>query len=77
MDTFPSLIFFREGRRLWHHNGVLHLDTRLAGGVMYYGDQAAGGEKPSEYVAELTSRDEVDAWLASGAAKLMVLDVCT
>lgn len=48
----------------------------LAAGVLFFGDTAARGEKVSQYVQELTSRAELEAYLSSqGPDVLSVVDV--
>lgn len=50
----------------------------LAAGVMYYGDSGRQGERPSDFVTELRSQEDLDAFI-SGSNKddkiLTVIDV--
>jgi hypothetical protein len=64
IEVLPTLQFWKSGKKLWEHKGVLHLDQNLGEGVLYYGDQAANGVKPSEFVTEVRSRKDLDEFLA-------------
>lgn len=57
--TIPSLLFFRNGRKLWEHRGVNNLEQELGEGVLYYGDTAANNEKASTFVQELHTKEDL------------------
>ena len=74
--VLPSVQFYKRGRLLWQHGGHDALERDLGEGVLFYGDSAAGGEKASRYVAEVSSRPELEAFLARvPKGELAVLDV--
>ena len=63
ISTIPSLLFFRDGRKLWEHRGVNNLEQELGEGVLYYGDTAANNEKASTFVQELHTRDDLQRFV--------------
>jgi len=51
-------------------------NTPSNAGVLFYGDTAANNVKASDFVSEVTTRAQFDAWLTSAKEKeLSVLDV--
>lgn len=78
VTVLPSLLFFRGGRKLFEHKGVLQLEEELGQGVLYWGDTAANNQKASEYVTSLETAADVDEFLAAQpAGHLAVLKVST
>lgn len=76
IDVLPTLQFWREGKLLWEHRGVVQLDTDLSEGVLYFGDSAGNNIKASMYVQEVGNREELQQFLESiGPQELAVVDV--
>lgn len=76
VSVLPSVQFYKRGKLLWQHGGHDALERDLGEGVLFYGDSAAGGEKASRFVAEVSSQPELDAFLAKvPKGELAVLDV--
>jgi len=67
VEVLPSLQFWRRGKLLWEHRGVLALEQDLGEGVLYFGGAARGGVDAREHVAELRSRAELEAFVANAA----------
>lgn len=65
VSVVPSIQFWRGGRKVWEHQGVLGLEQELAEGVLYYGDTGANNEKASQHVVELHTHAQVDAFVAA------------
>lgn len=65
IEVLPTLQFWRRGKLLWEHRGVLSLEQDLGEGVLYFGGaQGAGGRlDPGGLVAELKSRADLDAFV--------------
>eukprot|EP00747_Dinoflagellata_sp_TGD_P169664 gnl/TRDRNA2_/TRDRNA2_199215_c0_seq1.p1 gnl/TRDRNA2_/TRDRNA2_199215_c0~~gnl/TRDRNA2_/TRDRNA2_199215_c0_seq1.p1 ORF type:complete len:386 (-),score=71.46 gnl/TRDRNA2_/TRDRNA2_199215_c0_seq1:25-1182(-) len=59
VETVPSLLFFKAGKKVWEHKGALQAPEDLGEGVLYFGDTAAGGVKASDHVKQLTSRADL------------------
>ncbi|KAK9868298.1 hypothetical protein WJX84_009404 [Apatococcus fuscideae] len=78
IDVIPTVQFWQGEQFLWEHRGYLQLDQNLGDGVMYYGDSGRQGERPSDFVTELRSQEDLDAFI-SGSNKddkiLTVIDV--
>ncbi|GLI67595.1 hypothetical protein VaNZ11_011788 [Volvox africanus] len=77
VEVLPTLQFYRDGKLLWEHKGVVQMEAGVGEGVMYYGDAAAGGVHPSTVVADITSRAKLDDFLSSSSDPkvLQVLNV--
>jgi thiol-disulfide isomerase/thioredoxin len=76
VEVLPTLQFWRHGRLLWEHRGVVALNEDLGEGVLYFGDTAANNEKASAYVKDLHSRADLDSFVAEATEKeLVVVDV--
>ncbi len=76
VDVLPTIQFVKCGKLLWQHEGVTNLDQDLAEGVLFYGDAAAGGMHPSEFITEIKNKADLEAWSKSlGDKTLGVLDV--
>ncbi|GLC41771.1 hypothetical protein PLESTB_001704200 [Pleodorina starrii] len=65
VQVLPTLQFYRQGKLLWEHKGVMQMEAGVGEGVMYYGDAAAGGVQPSSVVADITSRALLEQFLGS------------
>ncbi|EFJ46567.1 thioredoxin [Volvox carteri f. nagariensis] len=65
VEVLPTLQFYREGKLLWEHKGVMQMEAGVGEGMMYYGDVVAGGVQPSSVVADITSRAKLDEFLSS------------
>eukprot|EP00884_Botryococcus_braunii_P011284 jgi/Botrbrau1/20156/Bobra.0173s0057.1 len=76
VQTIPTIQFWRDGAKLWEHRGVLQLDQGLGEGVLFYGDTAADGLKPSDFVKELSSREQLRQYVEGQSDRVLtVLDV--
>ena len=76
--TLPTVQFWMRGAKVWEHAGSNEMERDLGEGVLYYGDAAGGGLKPSSYVTEVADRAGLDALLAGRpGGELVVLDVST
>ncbi|KAK9810728.1 hypothetical protein WJX73_003084 [Symbiochloris irregularis] len=76
VDVLPTLQFWREGKKLWEHRGILHLQQDLGEGVLWYGDTAAHGLRASEYVQDLRTRAEFERYIKGTDSKVLtVVDV--
>jgi len=65
VTTVPSLVFRKEGRKVWEHKGALGgADQNLGEGLLFYGDSAAGGAKASDYVEQMSTVGDVEAFVA-------------
>lgn len=76
IDVIPTVQFWKNNVKLWEHKGIVGLGDDLGQGVLFYGDTAANNVKASDFVSEVTTRAQFDAWLTSAKEKeLSVLDV--
>jgi thioredoxin-like negative regulator of GroEL len=76
VDVLPTVQFWRHGKLLWQHRGVLEMEQDLGEGVLYFGDTAANNEKASSYIQDLHSRADYDNFIASAAPdELVVVDI--
>lgn len=76
VDVIPTVQFWRNGAKLWEHKGVLQLEQDLGEGVLYFGDAAAGGVHASDFVAELHSQQDMDAFVNGQEEQVLtVVDV--
>jgi hypothetical protein len=76
VDVLPTVQFWRGGAKLWEHRGFVEMEQDLGEGVLFYGDAAAGGERASQYVAEVGDEGALRAWAdAAPPAELAVLFV--
>ena len=65
VTTVPSLVFRKEGRKVWEHKGAMGgADQNLGEGLLFYGDSAAGGAKASDYVEQMSTVGDVEAFVA-------------
>lgn len=76
IEVLPTVQFWKQGKLLWEHRGIVALQQDLGEGVLYYGDQAADGVRASTFVKELTTRSEYDNFVNSQPANILtVVDV--
>jgi hypothetical protein len=66
--AFPTIQYYKDGALLWQHAGAVGGAAALGEGVLFYGNTAGGGVKASDYVDEVATRPQLDAFLASCAA---------
>jgi len=75
-DVVPTVQFWRHGKLLWQHCGVLQAEQDLGEGVLFFGDTAANNEKASSYVRDIHSRADFDNFMESSPPKeLVVVDL--
>jgi hypothetical protein len=69
VEVLPTIQFWRRGRLLWEHRGVLDLEQDLGEGVLYFGGAAGAGGRldAGGAVAELKSKADLEAFVAEGA----------
>ena len=78
VSTLPTVQFWRKGAKVWEHAGSADMERDIGEGVLFYGDAAGGGLKPSDFVAEIQDRAGLDALLGGRPpGELVVLDVST
>jgi hypothetical protein len=67
IEVLPTIQFWKRGKLLWEHKGVLALEQDLGEGVLYFGGaQGAGGRLDAgDLVTELKSRVDLDAFVAA------------
>ena len=65
---FPTVQYWRDGELLWQHEGAGSSAEALQEGALFYAGSAGGGAKVSDYIDEVHSPAELDAFLASCAA---------
>jgi hypothetical protein len=76
IDVIPSVQFWKNNVKLWEHKGIVGMGDDLGQGVLFYGDTAANNVKASDHVHEVTTRAQLEGWLALAQEKeLSVLDV--
>lgn len=76
IEVLPTVQFWKQGKLLWEHRGIVALQQDLGEGVLYYGDQAGDGIKASTFVSELTSRADLDKFISSQPDNVLtVVDV--
>jgi thiol-disulfide isomerase/thioredoxin len=73
VDVLPTVQFWRHGKLLWQHCGVLQLEQDLGEGVLYFGDIAANNEKASSYIQDIHSRADFDNFIASSPPEELVV----
>jgi len=61
----PTVQFYKSGALLWQHAGYSAMEQDIGEGVLFYGDAAAGGEKASEHVADVTDAASLETWLSA------------
>lgn len=78
VTTLPCLQFYSGNVKVFQHDGFHKLSEELGEGVLYYGGAAAGNQKASDWVADLHTREELQAFLAQQPAEVLaVVDVST
>eukprot|EP00667_Euglena_gracilis_P007321 EG_transcript_7392 len=53
VTLFPTLLFIREGRIVWRHNGSAGAEQYLDDGMAWFGDRSSDGAHLSDLVQEL------------------------
>jgi len=78
VERLPTIQFWRQGELLWEQSGSMGMEQGVGEGMLFYGNTAAGGEDATNYIKDLHSQAELDAWLASQPpGTLSVLDFAT
>jgi thiol-disulfide isomerase/thioredoxin len=65
---YPTVQYWRDGELLWQHEGAGSSAEALQEGALFYAGSAGGGAKVSDYISEVHSPAELDAFLASCSA---------
>jgi hypothetical protein len=68
VTQFPTIQYYKDGTLLWQHAGAVGGADAVGEAVLFYGDAAGGGVKPSDYVEEVVSKNTFEAFIASCAA---------
>ena len=77
VTTLPTVQFWMKGTKVWEHAGSNDMERDIGEGVLFYGDVAGEGLKPSSYVTEIKDRAGLDALIEGRPSELVVLDVST
>ena len=65
VTTVPSLVFLKEGKKVWEHKGAMGgADQNLGEGLLFYGDSAGGGAKASEFVEQMRTMGDLESFVA-------------
>lgn len=76
IEVLPTVQFYKMGKKLWEHRGIVALQQELGTGVLYYGDQAADGVRASSFVTEVATQSDIDDFVGSQPNDVLtVLDV--
>lgn len=73
VDTLPSLQFWKGGEKVWEHKGVVRLQEDLGEGVLYFGDTAGNNVKASQYVTELSTDEDLAAFITSQPDRVLTV----
>ncbi|BDA41040.1 Thioredoxin-like protein CDSP32, chloroplastic [Coccomyxa sp. Obi] len=65
VEVLPTVQFWRDGKKLWEHRGIVQLEQDLGEGVLFYGDSMANGVKASSFVGELKSKNDLETFVRS------------
>ncbi|EIE26385.1 hypothetical protein COCSUDRAFT_46068 [Coccomyxa subellipsoidea C-169] len=65
VEVLPTVQFWRDGKKLWEHRGIVQLEQDLGEGVLFYGDSMANGVKASSFVGELKGREDLEKFVQS------------
>ncbi|KIZ03161.1 hypothetical protein MNEG_4795 [Monoraphidium neglectum] len=77
IEVIPTLQFWRNGAKIWEHKGIMNMDQDLGEGVLFFNGSAAGGVQAGDFVTELHSEEEMQAFIASQSdSVLTVVDIC-
>jgi len=69
VTRFPTYQYYKRGELVWEHTGAGQLTKQAIGeGMLYYAGQAAGGSHANEYITEVNSAEDLDAFLELCAA---------
>ncbi|KAK9916781.1 hypothetical protein WJX75_006936 [Coccomyxa subellipsoidea] len=73
VEVLPTVQFWRDGKKLWEHRGIVQLEQDLGEGVLFYGDSMADGVKASSFVGELKGRDDLEKFVQSQADTVLTV----
>jgi len=73
VEVLPTVQFYKQGQLLWEHRGIIALQQDLGEGVLYYGDQAAEGVRPSTFVQEISSQATLDTFVQSQPSNVLTV----
>lgn len=62
VTKFPTLVFIRDARVVWRHEGVVEADADLVEGISYFGDMTDDGSRISDLVPDLHTIEQVRAF---------------
>jgi len=65
VETFPSLLFFKGGQKVWEHKGAIEATGDLAAGVLYYEGVGKTGKRASAYITTVKSMSDIDYFVKS------------
>lgn len=71
IEVLPTLQFWRGGSKLWEHKGALHMGADLAEGVLFYDGSMANGVQAADFVQELHTKEDLDAFISSGDDRVL------
>jgi len=76
VSAFPTYQYYKRGELVWEHVGAgAGSHEKIAEGVLFYGDNGAGGMKASEYITEVKSATDLQDFFALCAAENANLSV--
>ena len=76
VETIPSLVFLKDGVKVYEHSGAVGGQETIGEGLLFFGDAAAGGEKASETIAQLATQADFDAFVGGQEKDMLtVVDV--
>ena len=76
VKTIPSLVFLKDGAKVYEHSGAVGGQETIGEGLLFFGDAAAGGEKASETIAQLATQADFDAFVGGQEKDMLtVVDV--
>jgi len=69
VTRFPTFQYYKDGELVWEHIGAGQATKQSIGeGLLFYGDQAAGGTHASEYITQIASKGDLEDFLEMCAA---------
>jgi len=64
VTRFPTFQYYKNNELVWEHSGAGQFTNQSIGeGMLFYGDQAAGGVHASEFISKISSQSELDDFL--------------
>lgn len=64
VSRYPTYQYYKNNELVWEHTGASMFTKQAIGeGMLYYGGQAAGGELASEFITEVSSKEQLDDFL--------------